>query len=137
MQAAIGLEQLKRLPHIVARRRALGDTYRRLLCQEVPRVTPPHEPAWARTNWQSYCVRLPNDVDQRSVMQFMLNKGIATRRGIMCIHREEAYASPSAPALLRNSEEAQDHCIILPMFPQMTEAMLMDTVQALKEVVSA
>ena len=53
VQAAIGLEQLKRLPEIVARRRTLGDTYRRLLTIEVPDAGAPHEPVWARTNWQS------------------------------------------------------------------------------------
>ena len=69
-------------------------------------------------------------------MQHMLDKGIATRRGIMCIHREAAYAGCAA-ARLRHSEEAQDRCIILPMFPQMTEAQVAEVVDALKGALHA
>ncbi|MGE0024564.1 MAG: DegT/DnrJ/EryC1/StrS family aminotransferase, partial [Hyphomicrobium sp.] len=89
MQAAVGREQLKRLPGIVRRRREIGATYAQRLAAEVPEVEPPAEPSWARTNWQSYCVRLPRGVDQRDIMQRMLDKGVSTRRGIMCIHREQ------------------------------------------------
>jgi dTDP-4-amino-4,6-dideoxygalactose transaminase len=133
VQAAIGLEQLKRLSQIVTRRRAIGEMYQRMLSNEGVSVAPPQEPSWARTNWQSYCVRLPREVDQRHVMQYMLDKGIATRRGIMCIHREAAYTGCIDAASLRQSEEAQDRCIILPMFPQMTDAQVAEVVDALKE----
>ncbi len=89
IQAAIGREQLKRLPEMVERRRFMAERYRQLLA-DVPGLIPPEEPSWARSNWQSYCVRLPDACDQRSVMQSMLDEGVATRRGIMCSHREEA-----------------------------------------------
>jgi dTDP-4-amino-4,6-dideoxygalactose transaminase len=55
-------------------------------------------------------------------MQAMLDRGVATRRGIMCAHLEPAYAELSAPPLPR-SEAAHRECILLPLFPQMTEAM--------------
>ncbi len=132
VQAAIGREQLKRLPDIVAKRRALADTYKLLLANEAPGVLAPEEPSWARTNWQSYCIRLPDRIDQRQVMQHMLDQGVATRRGIMCIHREAAYARAATAAYLRHSEEAQDRCIILPMFPQMTGDQVGEVVAALK-----
>ena len=92
IQAAVGIEQLKRLPEIVRRRRELAADYRALLAATVPEVTPPHEPNSARSNWQSFAIWLPRGVDQRAVMQGMLDRGVATRRGIMCIHREPAYA---------------------------------------------
>ena len=55
-------------------------------------VAVPVEPEWARSNWQSYAVRLLRG-DQRSVMQCLLDAGISTRRGVMNAHREGAYAS--------------------------------------------
>jgi perosamine synthetase len=121
IQAAVGREQLKRLPEIVARRRALASHYAELLTNNIGLVTP-SEPAYARSNWQSYCVRLPSHCDQRAVMQIMLDAGIATRRGIMCSHREAVYANVPLRVPLPHSEAAQDQCIILPLYPQMTSA---------------
>lgn len=120
IQAAVGREQLKRVPEVVAGRRALADRYSALF-NDNSGIKPPIEPEYARSNWQSYCVRLPDGVDQKAVMQSMLDAGIATRRGIMCIHREASYAGAAQTALPR-SEAAQDHCIILPLYPQMTHA---------------
>ena len=120
IQAAVGREQLKRLSAIVSRRREIASAYRRLL-GSVRELTLPVEPEWARTNWQSYCVRLPPDCDQLTVMQAMLDAGIATRRGVMCAHREPAYAAIPRRFDLTCSERAQDQCILLPLYPQMTE----------------
>jgi dTDP-4-amino-4,6-dideoxygalactose transaminase len=120
IQAAVGREQLRRLPDLIARRRALADAYRPLLAA-IPGLTLPAEPAWARTNWQSYCVRLPAGRDQRAVMQAMLDRGVSTRRGIMCAHREPAYAGAPLRHPLPHSEAAQDHCILLPLHAEMTD----------------
>jgi perosamine synthetase len=137
LQAAVGIEQLKRLPSIVRRRREIADSYRTLLQQGVPGVIPPEEPQWARSNWQSYCVRLPKGVDQKQVMQGMLDRNVATRRGIMCAHREAPYKDLPRPWSLECSERAQDECILLPLFPQMTSAEIVAVVDALKEAIEA
>ena len=119
IQAAVGREQLKRLPEIIAIRRALAQRFAALL-SDISGLIVPTEPPWAKTNWQSYCVRLPNHADQRTVMQRMLDEGIATRRGIMCSHREPAYRDVPLSLPLPHSEIAQDRCIVLPLYPQMT-----------------
>jgi dTDP-4-amino-4,6-dideoxygalactose transaminase len=137
VQAAIGIEQLKRLPSIVERRRTLAERYGRLLAAEVPMVGVPAEPGWARTNWQSYAIRLPAGSGQRAVMQRMLDRGVATRRGIMCIHREEAYADLPLRLPLPESEAAQDNSILLPLFPQMTEGMQDEVVAVLRGALQA
>lgn len=119
IQAAVGREQLKRLPEIVAARRRLAARYHELLAA-IPGLTLAHEPEWARSNWQSYWVRLPAGIDQRGVMQYMLDQGVATRRGIMCAHREQPYQRPGGYNLPM-SEQAQDRSIILPLYPQMSD----------------
>jgi len=147
IQAAIGREQLKRLPHAVSQRRELASRYRQLL-SDVPGLHLPLEPDWARTNWQSYCVRLPKAADQRDVMQCMLDEGIATRRGIMCAHLEAAYADPKSwrcaqvackpggncPSL-SESERAQREGVILPLFPEMTSEQQERVALALRNAV--
>ncbi|MBX3539686.1 MAG: DegT/DnrJ/EryC1/StrS family aminotransferase [Chelatococcus sp.] len=135
VQAAIGRQQLKRLPWIIQRRRELADTYRALL-EGIPGLRPPAEPHWARSNWQSYCVRLPARAKQRDVMQAMLDRQIATRRGIMCIHMEPAYANLPQRLPLPASEQARDGCVLLPLFPQMTADMQEEVVASLREVLS-
>jgi dTDP-4-amino-4,6-dideoxygalactose transaminase len=121
VQAAIGREQLKRLPEFVSRRREMAARYNSLLA-DVPNLRLPAEPEWARSNWQSYCVRPLEGADQRHVMQTLLDKKIATRRGIMCSHREPAYQKESwrSAGPLSESERAQDECILLPLFHQLT-----------------
>jgi len=123
VQAAIGREQLKRLPELVARRRALASRYRELLA-DVKGLGLPCEPEWARSNWQSFSIRLPEGVDQRGVMQFMLDQKIATRRGIMNSHLEPAYQSEMwrAGGSLEQSERVQNETILLPLFHQLTES---------------
>jgi dTDP-4-amino-4,6-dideoxygalactose transaminase len=136
VQAAMGREQLKRLPAMLLRRNEQAGRYRDLLAglNEVAVTTPP---SWVKTNFQSYCVRLSGGPShQRSVMQSMLDQGISTRRGVMCTHREPAYAA--APWLcagrakgtcgcrvgecmaLAQSELAQDSCIILPLYHELS-----------------
>ena len=122
IQAAIGREQLKRLPAIVARRRELAARYEARL-RSVEELVVPREPQWARSNWQSYAVRVGAWIDQRAFMQRMLDAGIATRRGVMNAHRERAYPAGTwrAAGSLNQSEEAQDTTVILPLFHQLTE----------------
>jgi dTDP-4-amino-4,6-dideoxygalactose transaminase len=122
IQAAIGREQLTRLSGIVSRRRALAERYRERLAN-VAGVSLPTEPEWARTNWQSYAVRVDAG-HRRQIMQRMLDAGISTRRGAMNAHREAAYPAGTwlAAGSLQESEAAQDAAIVLPLFHQLTEA---------------
>lgn len=124
IQAAIGREQLKRLPSLVARRRHLAGRYQ-VAFGDCPAVRTPVEPEWARTNWQSYAVRVTRG-RQRTVMQALLDEGIATRRGVMNAHREPAYPNGTwrvaSGQTLERSEEAQDTAIILPLFHDLQES---------------
>jgi perosamine synthetase len=130
-QAAVGRKQLERLPDLVARRRFLANCYKKLL-SDVEGLGLPVEPDWARSNWQSYCVRLPERLNQKAVMQALLDQGIATRRGVMCSHREAPYSGDTQRHDLRLSEDVQDHSILLPMYAQMREEDLVRITDALK-----
>lgn len=134
IQAAIGYEQIKRLPELINQRRRLAARYMSLLA-DIPGLRVPLEREWARSTWQSFCVRLPEGADQLTIMQRMLDSGVATRRGVMCAHWEAAYPSGTWRCgadsgrcecteghcqRLQHSEDAQDHTLILPLYPQMT-----------------
>jgi len=137
IQAAIGIEQLKRLDDLVAERRKLAALYTELLA-DLP-VVSPHQPDWACSNWQSYQILCP-EIPQKPLMQALQDKGIATRRGIMNAHREDAYSDEGTCQLPENglpvSEMVQDTGVILPLFPGMTEEqvrlVVVELTQALK-----
>lgn len=135
IQAAVGRVQLQRLPGVVARRREIADTYRELL-SPAQWIGLPHEPAYARSNWQSFAVRLPDHANQKGVMQTMLDAGISTRRGIMCSHREDVYRGTER-APLPHSEACQDRTIILPLYPQMTSSDIEKVAETLKMATAA
>ena len=115
IQAAVGIEQLKRLKGMIAGRRRLALKYRKEL-SSVPWLKLPLEPAYARTNWQSYPVRILKGAPRTrdGLMQYLLDKGVSTRMGVMNAHKEPPYAGHSEP--LKNSEEARDSVILLPLF---------------------
>jgi len=148
IQAAVGREQLRRLPGLLERRRALAHRYREALAG-LPRLELPVEPEWARTNWQSFCVVLGDELDQREVMQQLLDQGISTRRGVMCAHREQAYppgtwtchpggrdcsCAPGTCARLSQSERSQDRGVILPLFDQLSHADQDRVIEALRRL---
>jgi dTDP-4-amino-4,6-dideoxygalactose transaminase len=139
LQAAVGRPQLARLPAIIAERRALADRYNEALANH-PLLAPPVEPPWVRSNWQSYPVTLRpgGRLSQVEIMQFLLDRGVASRRGIGNAHAEPAYTKcawscgegPCDPAAhaqgrclrLPVSERARDNTILLPLFHGMSPA---------------
>jgi perosamine synthetase len=120
IQAAIGIEQMKKLDWIVARRRELAARYLAAL-ESHPWIRPPYVPDFAEPNFQSYAVHLTEDapVGRDELLQWLLDQQIATRRGIMLSHAEPAYAGHPAPSL-PHSERASARSFLLPLYPQMT-----------------
>ena len=81
----------RRLDDIIARRRAVGDRYRAGL-EHLQALSLPADPPFGRTNYQSYIVRVNGAGQVQELMQKLQRRGIATRFGIMCAHREPPYS---------------------------------------------
>ena len=83
------------------------------------------EPAWARTNWQSYCVELSGIVDQRAVMQRMLDAGV-----VDAARRHELAPGGPVPIGCRRRRPAAERAarsergVILPLAPAMTMSQI-------------
>jgi perosamine synthetase len=121
IQASIGIEQMKRLDWIVARRRELAARYSAALANH-PWLEPPHVPDYAEPNFQSYAASLTHDapLSRDELMQVLLDGGISPRRGIMLSHLEAAYSDHANTQPLADSEDASARSILLPLYPQMT-----------------
>jgi dTDP-4-amino-4,6-dideoxygalactose transaminase len=120
IQAAVGIEQLKRLPGLVERRRAFVKIYQREL-SSIPWIQLPLEPEYAKSNWQSFAIRILKNAPLKrdALMQTLLDEGISTRAGIMNSHEEHPYKSSKGS--LKNSEDARKSVIILPLYDGLTE----------------
>ena len=148
LQAAVGREQLRRLPGLVEGRRKLADRYRDLLTG-LEGVSFFIEPEYARTNWQSFAVRLAVPVERSGVIEAMQTLGIATRPGISCAHAEPAFAksawgcragTPSPCASCHHLEEsikARDCCLILPLYNGLSEQDQQRVVSTLADVLQS
>ena len=133
IQAAIGREQLKRIPEAIAQRRGLASALPRIACGR-PGAHSAHGTRMGALELAKLLRSSAEKANQREVMQHMLDAGIATRRGIMCAHLEPVYHDPatwrcaevgckpggSCPNLAE-SERAQREGVILPLFSDMTE----------------
>jgi dTDP-4-amino-4,6-dideoxygalactose transaminase len=120
IQAAIGLEQLKKLPKFIDKRKKIDKLYRKYL-KDISWLKLPKEPDYAHCNWQSYPIRILTNspVSRNDLMQYLLNEGIATKPGIMNAHQEKVYSSQKSK--LPESEEAREKVVLLPIYQNLRE----------------
>ncbi len=122
IQAAIGIEQLAKLPMLIARRRELAARYISKL-SKFDCIKLPVEKPGCKVNYQSFAVYLEKNapVSRNEFMQALLDRGIATRQGIMTAHRTEAYKADYGTIHLPESERLSDNSVLLPLYHQLTE----------------
>ncbi|MDO8535870.1 MAG: DegT/DnrJ/EryC1/StrS family aminotransferase [Candidatus Omnitrophota bacterium] len=121
IQAAVGIEQLKKAAKMIRRRRRLASVYKEEL-SGIEWLRLPVEPNYCKSNWQSYPVTiLDNSPRSRDrLMQYLLDNGVSTRRGIMNAHEEPPYRGHGED--LKFSEKAKRHTILLPLFHELRKA---------------
>src|SRR5690606_4841948 len=121
IQAAVGIKQLEKLDKIVEERRKIAAAYHEAF-KELDFLRLPVEKEGFFSNYQSYSIYLKEScpIERNTLMQQLLEKGIASRRGIMTSHRETAYREIQEEVSLPVSEDLQDRSIILPLFVPMT-----------------
>jgi dTDP-4-amino-4,6-dideoxygalactose transaminase len=119
IQAAVGIEQLKKLPRILKALRGVAALYEKEL-GHVSWLMLPRETDIGRSSWQSYPVAVLKNAPRTrdALMQHLLDNGVSTRRGVMNSHQERPYGNSSFD--LKNSEEARDSVFLLPIFYGLT-----------------
>lgn len=138
LQAAIGLVQMTRLDGILAERRRLAIRYRQALAKDVPWLQTPDCPPDRTHSYQSFITRMRPEapVSRDEVIRALGESGIAAKRGIMNCHQEPAYMEGCRHGPLPHSEAALAECLILPLFPGMTDAQVERVVKAIASIVS-
>lgn len=125
--AAIGRVQLRRLPGLRARHRALAERYRERLGAAGLRV---QADAPGRT-WQALTLVLPAGTDRPALRQALLERGIETQIASYGLHRLAAwrdapiFAAPGAPdgsAALAVADRLHDRGLALPLHSELSDA---------------
>ena len=144
IQAAIGRVQLKRLNELINRRREIAHNYYKLL-KNNEEIILPYEPEWARSNWQSFCIRIFPKINRKELMNEFIKLGIASKRGTMCSHLEPAYikeewstgAGKKDLGKLKESARATRETILIPLYPNITYSQQKTVVKHLINLINS
>jgi len=120
IQAAVGIEQLKKLPEIIKNYRNIDILYHKYLC-DIDWLRLPEEPEYSRTNYQSYPVRvlINTPLPRNELMQYLMDNGASSRPGIMNAHQEKPYSNLIYK--LPGSEKGRDEVILFPIYKGLEE----------------
>ena len=132
LHSSMGLEQLKKLEKIYSMRQRIGAFYKNLLA-DLPWIRVQKEDENFRTNYQTFSILLSKDTpfQRNELMQYLLKKGIATRRANINAHQELPYKSQkwSLPV----SETLSERGLALPLYPELKEEQAKKCIDLIKE----
>ena len=136
IQAAIGVEQMKRLDGLLASRRAAAARYTAAFCN-VSRIQTPAEPEYARHSYQSFVIRLRpgGAVTRDALVRELVDGGISSRRGIAPIHLEPLYASRGRVSLPVTEALAADS-LFLPLYSSLSQSDQARVIDAVVRIVT-
>ena len=134
VQAAIGIAQMDKLDMVLMKRAAIANAYNKAFVGH-PYLDVPYVPAGYKHNYQSYLLKVKNEspVRREEIMTRLAGAGIATRRGIMAIHQEPAYASAKTIINLSVTEECALSTMTIPLYPQMNKAEVNSVISEIKK----
>lgn len=136
LQGAMGVEQMKKLPEILARKREIASFFNEEL-SKIPGVEVPYVPDYAEHSYQSYLIGLPPHIDRDALLRQMAERGISCRHGIAPMHLEPYYRALYGEIHLPVTEEISRRTMFLPIFPRMTMVEQRYIVESLRALLAA
>lgn len=123
-QCALGLSQLGKLPHFVARRRELVAHYDRLVSALAPLVRPLARNTDCLPAWHLYVVLIDFesiDLERGQVMRRLREAGIGSQVHYIPVHLQPFYRRQDRDLELPGAEAYYAQALSLPLFPGMTD----------------
>lgn len=124
MQAALGIEQLKKLPRIIAHKQALAAAYTTRL-KKIPGIEPPLALTDRTHTYQMYTIRVNSQTANLTRDQLharLAADGIQTRVCFPALHRQPIFAGyAGASVALARSARIAEEILSLPISGKMTE----------------
>ena len=136
LHAAMGIEQLKRIEPILARRAEIAQRYNERLAECEHISLPLSELADGKITWFVYLIRLTKKFSRAqrdAVVEAMGKRGIACGRYFAPIHLQKPYQVEGSK--LPVTENVAERTIALPFFNALSESQLDEVCAALRECV--
>lgn len=137
IHAALGLQQLRKLPTFVARRAAMVARYDELLAPLAPRVRAIKRRPGARSAWHLYPVLIDFKafgIERATVMRRLRERGIGSQVHYIPVHRQPYYRSRYGLADLPGADSYYARELSLPLFFGLADAEVERAAGALREV---
>ena len=135
--AAMGLQQLKKLPRFLARRQQLAAAYRTQLAH-LPLLLPADAPPGDTHAWHLYVIRLTaaSPLTRDAVIQALADRGIGTSVHYVPLHRHPYWRDRYAltPAMFPHADAAYAAMLSIPLYTSMLDVDQDRVVSALHEV---
>lgn len=135
--AALGVEQLARLPQFVQRREHLARRYHAALAA-LPLALPARAPAGEQHAWHLYVVRLAPGarIGRDALVQGLADRGIGTSVHYLPLHRHPYWRDryQLTPAQFPHADAAYQAMVSLPLFTAMSDADQDRVITALHEL---
>jgi perosamine synthetase len=138
LNCALGVEQLKRIEPILARREAIAQSYRQWLQNSQQLELPTDALPRCRISWFVYVIRLRerfSALHRDKLFQEMTARGIGCGRYFAPIHLQPVYQSfPSRKMNLPVTESQAARTLALPFFNRITEQQINEVCNTLAEL---
>jgi dTDP-4-amino-4,6-dideoxygalactose transaminase len=134
--AALGLQQLKRLPAFQKRRIELAERLDAGL-KDLPLILPPRGDAQNQHSWHLYAVRLTDDapVERDRFIERMFEAGIGVSVHYIPLHLQPYWRDRYGlkPEQFPHSQRAYERIVSLPLYTRMTDADADRVVEAVRQ----
>lgn len=122
LQASIGISQMKYLDHIISKRREKAAYYNDLIGR-VRCMEPPFIPSYAKTNFQSYGIKIEGVPAKKikNAVRKVQKEGIYVKFADMAIHKEPYYIKKFGKKRLKVTEHMADVVLLLPLYHSLSK----------------
>jgi dTDP-4-amino-4,6-dideoxygalactose transaminase len=140
IQAAIGLQQLKRLDYFQFRRREIIENYH-LVLSAIEELILPIEPVWAQSSWHLFVIKLNYDrfsIERNQMVNDLQENGINCRVHFIPLHLQPYYQKRFGYQFgdFPNAEDTYSAAISLPLYPKMSLESVIYISKVIKSIIA-
>jgi len=138
-QCALGIEQLKKLDKFIEKRREIVQKYNQAF-KDVDEIITPYEKENAKSSWHIYVIQLrlkKLNVSRKEIFEDLRKQGIGCQVHYIPVHLQPYYQKRLGykKGDFHQAEKYYEQAITLPLFPKMSDEMVLEVSNKVKQIV--